>query len=182
MVVAAAAQESTQTENTQPEQDGGTTTTVTVTRDPCAPISNRLDAQRCESALTPTRTIYVLVGSKKTIEFDRPVREIRLTDDVHSSIDVVPGDTNTTAIISAMGVGRVNAFFFGADMGARKGAAGLVREVLLALTIVSVDDYDAAEPPHSVRVFGTGRTLRDGAQYNCTSFNCEGPGRVGAPK
>lgn len=178
--VALAQGDNTTVETTTTPQ-GMATVTTTITRDPCGPISSKLDSERCESALTPTRTIYVLVGSKKTIEFDRPVREIKLTDDVRTAIDVTPGETNTTAIIAAMGLGRVNAFFFGAELGQRKGAAGPVREVLLAATIIAVDDFDAAEPPHTVRIFhgGANRILRDGAQYKCTSFNCESPEKWG---
>lgn len=175
-----AQQQSGTTVETTTTPQGQATVTTTVTRDPCEPISTKLDSERCESALTPTRTIYVLIGTKKTIEFDRPLKEIRLADDVNQAIDVVPGDTDTTAIISAMSAGRVNAFFFGDGVDSRKGA-GNVRAVLMAVTIVSVTEFDAAEPAHSVRVFtgGPGRNLRDGAQYKCTSFSCENPERWG---
>lgn len=179
VVGGAIAQDGATVETTTTPQ-GQATVTTTVTRDPCGPISIKIDSERCESALTPTRTIHVLVGSKKTIEFDRPLKEIRLTDDVNQAIDVVPGNTDTTAIISAMSSGRVNAFFFGDGLDNRKGAVA-VRAILMAVTIVSVTEFDAAEPAHDVRVFtgGSNRNLRDGAQYKCTSFGCENPERWG---
>lgn len=182
VVVGAAVGQDTTSSDTTTETQGDTITirrTETRDNNPCGPISSRLDADRCEAALTPTRTIYVLVGTTKTIEFDRPLREIRITDDTNRSIDIVPGTTNSTAVVSAMGEGRVNAFFFGPDEGYRKKAATPLREVLLAVTIVAVTDYDAAEPPRNVRVFSPSskRDLRDGTQYSCTSFGCENPVR-----
>lgn len=168
------------TVETTTEQPGQATVTTTITRDPCGPISNRVDAERCEASLTTTRVIYVRVGTKQTLRFDRPIAVIELNDDRSDrSIDIVPGESNTTAIIEAMGPGSIDAFFIGPGLQNRKGA-GAVRELLMAVTIVATTQPGTVTP-HNVRIFGGGasRNLRDGAQYKCTSFSCESPEKWG---
>lgn len=183
---AALGQSSTTTVETQAETTEGDGRQIVINqvsrtvreRDPCQPIANRLDSERCEAALQPTRTIYVLNGTKRTIRFDRPVTVVELDAYPEGAIDIVPSETNTAAIISATRTGRAEAFFFGQGTVARRNSGGPAREVLLALTVVSVDNYDAAEPPHSVRTIvpTSRRPLQEsGVTYKCTSFECNDP-------